>query len=148
MYRHFAAVTVFVTAVLAIATSDSPLAPTPTVAATKPNKPSAPAYGEARLVRRSAAVAPAATRGWAPEDTFEEPLDPGLSFGDGFVTAPGEAIDGLDLTPEQIARLSPEERERLLRERAAQTAPVDAAERRAQARRISEASLRRSGGSE
>jgi hypothetical protein len=144
MYRHFAAITLAVTAGLAIATSDD--TPTAEPPAREPAKAAPKAYGEAKLVRRTSPTDQPVASGWGPDETYQEPPEAGLSFGAGFVTTPGEAAGGTGLTPEQLARLSPEERERLLRQ---QTAPqVSEAERRAQARRISEASLRRSGGSE
>ncbi len=152
MYRHFAAVTVMITAGLAIATSDDPRPAEigPVRAATGSEaRPPAKAYGEPTLRQRSAATGHSAAHGWGPEDNFQEPPETGLAFGDGFVTAPGAGIPPGELDEDALALLSPEERERLARQQAALGQPrVSAEERRAQARRIAEASQRRSGGSE
>ncbi len=147
MYRHFAAVTLTVTAGLAVITSDDPPAAAPDPAPATA-RPAPEAYGEAKLVHRSGSGVRPVAHGWGSDDTFDEPSDAGLAFGDGFVVAPGDAADGSTLTPEQLALLTPEERERLLRQKPLAPPTVSEAERRAQAQRIAEASLRRSGGSE
>lgn len=147
MYRHFAAITLLATAALAVATSDGLPEPEPRAqhskAASKP-------YGEAKLVRRSSPTAnpqPAAS-GWASDEQIHNPGASSTSYGVASTTAPVEAAETLDLTPEQLALLSPEERERVLQRQAAMRAAADPAERQRQAQRIAEASLRRSGGSE
>jgi len=146
MYRHFAVVTLTVTAALAVVTSDdTPVAaPDPAPA----NRPALKAYGEAKLLRSSGSGVRPTAQGWGSNETFDEPSDNGLAFGDGFVIAPGDAADGSTLTPEQLALLTPEERARLLRQKPLAPPSVSEAERRAQAERIAEASLRRSGGRE
>ncbi len=147
MYRHFAAVTLLATAALAVATSDGlPEPEKRTEAITASARP----YGEAKLVRRSGSSAnpqPAA-QGWAPDEQVHNPGEGSLAFGNEFTTAPSHVAETLELTPAQLARLSPEERERALQQQAAARREADSAMRREQAQMIAEASLRRSGGSE
>jgi len=150
MYKHFAAVTVVMTAAIAMFADDNQRAVAearePRMVEQTGRSNSTPAYGEARLVRAEAEVP--GSFGSETDSGYGQPmLNPGgggnrSSIARRAVSTSRQALP--NMTPEEVAALSQEEYERLL-ELYAAAGIIEDIDRSAQMSEVEAASARRSG---
>ncbi len=149
MYKHFAAVTIVMTAAIAMFADEDQRAVAearePRMVAQTERSNTTPAFGEARLVRAEAEVQ--GSFGSEGDDGFGQPMletggDNRSSIARRAVSNSRQALP--NMTPEEVAALSQEEYERLL-ELYAAAGVIEDIDRSAQMSEVEAASARRSG---
>jgi hypothetical protein len=149
MYKHFAAVTVVLTAAIAMFADDNRRAATEQsyerATTSTSSTRNTPAYGEARLVRAEARVQ--GSFGGEGDDGFGQPMmetggDNRSSIARRAVNTSRQSLP--NMTPEEVAALSQQEYERLLALYAA-AGVIEDYDRSAQISEVEAASARRSG---